>query len=143
MEIMKMLGLGLVAVLAASPHFNVAASFVPPSKRGANGAIAVTFVAKDPDVHINEEPAPRIALDPSQNVLVDKQAPPSRTQTFDPEKAKYLDLSVPVSFPVSLAPGATKGPHTLAGSVTFFYCSKREGWCRKGTSAIEVAVTVP
>ena len=139
------LALLLPAAVAAGPrHFDVGASFVSPARPGADGAVAVTFAALDPDVRVNEEPAPRLKLDPVQAVLVDKQKPgPARAEAFDPEKAHYLDLAAPVLFPVALSPAAPKGPQAVKGSVTYFYCSKREGWCRKGTADVSVAVTVP
>jgi hypothetical protein len=143
--VVPLFALAATPALAAAPqHFSVTASYVPPAKAGAPGAIAVTFVGRDPDIHINEEPPPRLRLDPEQKVLLDKQPPPpSRVTPYDPATAKYLDLAAPVTFPVALAPGASKGLHDVDASVTYFYCSKREGWCRKGTSDVSVAVTVP
>lgn len=134
-----------MSVAAAGPtHFTVTATYVAPAKPGANGAVAVSFIPQDPDVHVNEEPAPRLKLDPSQAVLVDKQpSAPSRTPTFDPETARYLDPKVPVSFPVALAATASKGTQSVKATVTYFYCSKREGWCRKGSADVEVPVRVP
>ncbi len=135
----------LVAASAAGPrHFDVAAAFVPPAKPGASGAIEVTFVPRDPDVHINEEPAPRLKIDFEQSALVDKQAPlPRSVPTFDPDTARYLDLKKPVRFPVAFGPRAPKGPQSVKVNVVYFYCSQREGWCRRGTADLEVAVTVP
>jgi hypothetical protein len=128
----------------AGPHFNVRAAFVPPAARGADGAVAISFAALDPDVRVNEEPAPRLKLDEAQSVLVDRQKQgPSRGEAFDPEKVKYLDLSAPVLFPVALSPGAVAGAQFVKATLTYFYCSKREGWCRKGTAALDVPVTVP
>lgn len=142
MEILT--GALLLLVTGASPHFDLVASFEPAPKVGANGRVAVTFTARDPDVHINEEPGPRLRLDPDQHVLVDKQAPSAaRSPSFDPDDARYLDLAKPVLFPVAFAPGAPKGRQTVKASVVFFYCSKREAWCRRGQSEIEVPVTVP
>jgi len=123
-------------------HFNASATYVPASgKTGA--AVAVTFVSKDPDVHINEEPAPRLKLG-DQTILVDKQAPAAaRMAAVDPAIAKYLDLAKPVQFPVALASGVAKGTHAVTATVTIFYCSKKEGWCRKGNTEVAVPVTVP
>jgi hypothetical protein len=146
---MKLPSLFLIALpaaaFAAGPrHFIVTASFVPPAKAGSDGAIAVTFSPQDPEVYVNEEPAPRLKLDAAQSVLVDKQPPPpARVAAFDPETARYLAPKAPVRFPVALAPGATKGPQSVKATVTYFYCSKREGWCRKGATDVEVALTVP
>ena len=135
----------LVSASVAGPqHFDVEAAFVPPAKSGTTGAIAVTFLPRDPDVHINEEPAPRLRLDLEQSALIDKQpAPPKSGPTFDPDTARYLDLKKPVRFPVALAPNAPKGPQSVKVNVVYFYCSQREGWCRRGTADLEVAVTVP
>jgi hypothetical protein len=134
----------VVASAAGVQHFTLAASFVPPTKAGAVGAVAVTFTPKDLDVHINEVPPPRLKLDLDQKVLVDKQpAPPARVEPFDPENAKYLDLALPVTFPVALTPGAPKGQQTVKASVVYFYCSKSQGWCRKGSTDVDVPVTVP
>ena len=129
---------------ASGPHFNVSAAFVPPAGKGADGAVAVTFVALDPDVRMNEEPGPRLKLDATQTILVDKQRPaPAKAEAFDPDKAKYLDLSAPVLFAVGISPEAPKGSQTAKANVTYFYCSKREGWCRKGTADVAVSLDVP
>ena len=76
-------------------------------------------------------------------MLVDKQPPPSgKGPDFDPETARYLDIEKPVRFPVAVAPGATKGTQTVKATVVYFYCSKREGWCRRGATEIDVSVLV-
>jgi len=115
-----------------SPHFDVSAEFRPARVAGS-GEVAVTFKAKDPEVVINARPAPRLKLDDAQKVLASKPpAPPG------PAAEKYLDLTFPVVFPVSVV-GAPHG-QTVKGEVTYFYCSHREGWCKKGTADIDVAV---
>ena len=52
---------------------------------------------------------------------------------------KYLDLTFPVVFPVAVV-AATRAEQTVKGAVTYFYCSHREGWCRKGTADLDIAV---
>lgn len=147
---MKRLPFALVllptVVLAASAlrHFDLTASFVPAKKAGANAAVAVTFRPLDPDVKINESPAPRLKLDLAQTALVDRQAPASgQIADYDPLTARYLDLALPVVFPVALSPTAPRGPQTVKAQVVYFYCSKREAWCRRGTTDVEFQVTVP
>jgi hypothetical protein len=130
------------AAMAVGEHFTVSAAYVPPAKPKAAATVAVTFIAADPDVKINQEPAPRLKLDPEQVVLVDRQPPPARRSESGGEP-KYLDVSLPVSFPVALSPNAPKGEQAVKGNVTYFYCSKREGWCRKGTSEVAFIVNVP
>ncbi len=131
----------VLALAGSSAHFAVEARYLAAKKKADSAAIAVRFTALDPEVRINEEPAPQLKLDPKQKVLAYKapsasMVPPS----FDPAFAKYLDLSQPVSFAVTLAEGAPKGPQKVAGSVVYFYCSKKEGWCRKGSTPFEVTV---
>jgi hypothetical protein len=136
----------LIALVAASGprYFDVMASFVAPARPGGTGSIAVTFAALNPDVQIDEEPAPRLKLDLGQSVLVDKQlAAPKTTAAYDPVTARYLDLKKPVQFPVELATGAPRGPQTVKASVVYFFCSQREGWCRRGSAELDVPVTVP
>jgi hypothetical protein len=134
----------LPAALSAggATHFDVQATFVPSPRQGADAAVAVLFTPKDPDVKINETPAPRLKLDPSQSVLSEKGAAPAKAaESADaPGSPRYLDLSAPVRFPVALGAAAVKGTHLVKGSVAYFYCSKREGWCRKGTTEVEIPV---
>jgi hypothetical protein len=121
--------------LEAPPqHFEVSAQF-RPGKAAATGEVAVTFTAKDPDVKINAAPAPRLKLDEGQKVLAER---PSPHRGSAPQE-KYLDTTFPVVFPVALlGPGHLE--ETVKGSVTYFYCSHREGWCRKGTADVDIPV---
>jgi hypothetical protein len=138
----------LVALIPAATlalparHFEVTAAFSPAEKH-AGASVAVTFRALDPDLRVNETPAPRLKLDLAQAVLVDRQAPAStELPDYDPLAARYLDTAKPVLFPVTIAPKAPKGTHEVGGSVVFFYCSTREAWCRRGTADISIPVAV-
>jgi hypothetical protein len=138
--------LNLFAVLlAVSParHFDVVAAFEPA--RGASGeaAVAVSFRALDPDIKLNETPAPRLRLDLTQAVLEDRQ-PPAAPQTpdYDPATARYLDTQKPVRFKVAVSKAAPPGQHEVKASVVYFYCSTREAWCRRGVADVVVPVVV-
>jgi hypothetical protein len=136
----------LAALLALGPsarHFDVVAAFEPPSKQGTDAAVAVTFRPLDPDVKVNETPAPRLRLDLTQAVLEDRQ-PPAATSVpdYDPLTARYLDVSQPVRFKVGVARGAARGAHEVKASVVYFYCSTREAWCRRGSADVLIPVTV-
>ena len=136
----------VAAFLAAAPpkHFDVAASFMAPSRPGESPYVGVLFSPLDPDVHINEIPPPRLELEAGQKILVDKQPkPPASEKEMDPDLTRYLDLARPVKFPVAIARGAGPGTHPVQARVIFFYCSKREGWCRRGSEALELSVEVP
>jgi hypothetical protein len=116
-----------------SPHFAISAQY-RPGKAAGSGEVAVTFAPKDPDVKINTAPPPRLKLDEGQKVLVEKVS----AKKAAPEE-KYLDLTFPVVFPVAVnAPVSSE--QTVKGALTFYYCSHREGWCRKGTADLEIPV---
>jgi hypothetical protein len=123
-------------------HFQVSATYNPP-RRKAPGEVAVQFTATDPEVKINETPAPRLKID-SGPATVAVAAAPARTGGGGAQgPGHYLDLTLPVTFPVTVAPGTPRGTHEAAGTVTYFYCSKREGWCRKGTAPVAFTIAVP
>jgi hypothetical protein len=140
-----LLVLALPATVAAGPrHFDLLASFEPPEKPGGVAAVAVMFRALDPDLRLNETPAPRLRLDLTETVLLDRQAPaPRRVPDYDPLTAKYLDLAEPVRFPVAIAPTAPGGLQRVEAEVVFFYCSVREAWCRRATADVDLTVPVP
>jgi hypothetical protein len=136
----------LLALLALAPsarHFDVIATFEPGKKPGAEGAIAVTFRALDPDVKVNETPAPRLKLDLTQTVLEDRQPQaPAQVPDFDPLTARYLDTSKPVRFRAAISGSAPSGQHEVKANVVYFYCSTREAWCRRGSVDVLIPVTV-
>ena len=117
-----------------SPHFDIATEY-RPGKAAGTGEVAVTFAPKDPDVKINAAPAPKLKLDETQKVLIEKTAPKKPGAPAE----KYLDLTFPVVFPVAVA-SPVKGGETVKGALTYYYCSHREGWCRKATADVEIPV---
>ena len=128
---------------AAARHFDVIAAFEPAKRSGGGAAVAVTFRALDPDVKVNETPAPRLKLDLAQAVLEDRQPQaPAHAPDFDPLTAHYLDIRKPVLFPVAVTKAAPAGQHELKANVVFFYCSTREAWCRRGSADVLISVTV-
>jgi len=135
--------LALLALAPAARHFAVMATFEPAKKAGGEGAVAVTFRALDPDVKLNETPAPRLKLDLTQTVLEDRQPQaPAQVPDFDPLTARYLDISKPVRFPATISGSAPSGPHEVKANVVYFYCSTREAWCRRGSVDVLIPVTV-
>jgi hypothetical protein len=125
-----------------SPHFEVGAAYEAPAKKGAPSHLVFEFKRKDPDVNVNEEPAPRLKFGPG-SPLVAPSPPKSSGVIPDPADARYLDLSKPVRIPVTLAPSAAKGLATAKTTLSYFYCSKRENWCRKGTAEFDLPVVLP
>jgi len=143
----------LLALLAALPladapmldapeYVKVAASYLPPASAGTDATVAVQLTPLDPHVRVNENPAPRLKLDPAQQVLEEKKAP-ARPAAAAPGQARYLVPTLPVTFPVKVSARAARGEHTVKATVTYFYCSKSEGWCRKGSADVDVPVRIP
>lgn len=125
-----------------SQHFEVTAAYEAPTKKGASANVVFEFKRKDPDVNINEDPAPRIKFSDGAPLIA--PAPPKSAGVLpDSAQAHYLDLSKPVRFAVGVAPKAAKGLSTVKTTVSYFYCSKRENWCRKGTSDFDLSVVLP
>ena len=137
------LTLALAASASTSPYVNVSAEFVPASKAGASAHVAVTLSPRDADVRVNEEPGPRLKLEAEEAVLVDKQPPAGKVAAYDPQTSRYLDPALPVHLAVAIKPTAPRGRHTVKAKLVYFYCSKREGWCRKGNDDVEFPVDVP
>lgn len=127
--------------LVPPTHFEVAAAFTPKGK--AQGEVAVTFTPKDPDVHINQTPPPRLKLEPGQVLQEATPAAAAPAKGTAAPDGQYLDTAWPVVFPVAVGNPASAGRQTVKGTVTYFYCSKREGWCRKGTAPLEFPVSLP
>jgi hypothetical protein len=139
---MSALALALLLQGSAASYVSLEATFQPAPKAGAPASIAVTFTSREPDVAVNQEPPPRLALDPAQTVLSLRPVPSAKPRAQDPEAAHYLEPAIPYGFPVDVKPGTAPGEHAVKGTVTYFYCSRTAGWCRKGSAPVEVSVTV-
>ena len=126
---------------AAASHVGLEASFVPPA-HGASGAVLVHFMPLAEGVKVNQEPAPRLRLE-TTGILLDRQPPQQRTVPVDPDFARYFEPSEPARFPVAIDPAAPRGQHVVRATVTYSYCSKTQGWCRRGSEPVEVLVQIP
>ncbi len=143
---LKLAALLLAAVTLPLPqsgreHVGLAATL----EHGAGGErdVVVRFMPLLPSVHVNAEPAPRLALDPEQRLLREspRTAPPATRLAFP--HGRYLDTRVGVRFPARVVPGAKAGRHTLRGTLTYFYCSVTEGWCRRAQDEVEIEASLP
>jgi hypothetical protein len=132
----------LAATSSAAPaHFDVTASFAPGRAPG-KGEVSVTFAGRDPDVRINAHPAPKLAVEGGLLIAQPLPAGAEKGKGKADGEAAYLDTALPVVFTVGVPGGTPKGAFTAKASVTYFYCSKRDGWCRKGTTPVEFPVTL-
>jgi hypothetical protein len=121
----------------------VEAHYEAPAKPGAPATIVARLFPRSADLRVNELPAPRLRLEP-QSVLIDRQPEAStHVPVVDPEFARYLDTAEPLRFAVASDARVPRGTYTVPASLTFAYCSRKQGWCRKGVERIELQVTIP
>lgn len=127
--------------LTSPSHVGLEASFAAPAHGSSSAAILVHFVPLSEGVRVNQEPAPRLRLE-TAGILLDRQPPARRTAPIDPDFARYVEPSEAVRFPVAVDPAAPRGQHVVRATVTYSYCSKTQGWCRKGNEPVEVLVDI-
>lgn len=134
----------LPSLVLAGPKkdVDVLAFYAAAGAESGGPAILVSLAPISDGIVVNEHPAPRLALAGTQSLLVYEPPPKAKAGAVDPGQATYLDPEVPVRFPVKVASGAPKGDHLVKATVTYFYCSKREGWCRKGSEQVELTVKI-
>ncbi len=128
--------------LTGPTQVGLEASFAPPARGSASAAILVRFTPLSEGVKVNLEPAPRLRLE-TAGILLDRQPPPLRTAPIDPDFARYFEPSDAARFPVAIDPAAPRGQHVVRATVTYSYCSRTQGWCRRGNEPVEVLVSIP
>jgi len=92
---------------------------------GAGSEILVRF-RPDKGFHVNAVPPVGFELDSGAvATLTDSVTVPLDTATG------YLDTRREVRQPFTLSRSATNGKAELTGTMTYYYCSDEEGWCRR------------
>jgi hypothetical protein len=115
------------AVLTASP---------PSLKAGQPGELLLRFRPAS-GIHIAGEPAVTIHLDTTSVVVPGGPL----TQETDSTSGS-LRANVPVRLRVALRPGAEPGTYLSRATVSYFYCSDAEGWCRKKSDILPFTITI-
>src|SRR5688500_10327033 len=96
---------------APQSHFGLPAPFAP-ARRDAPAEVAVQFRANDPGVKINEFPAPKLKLTSAPATVIPPATKAAAKSAPAPsEPGQYLDLTLPVTFPVTLEASAARGAH--------------------------------
>lgn len=137
----------LLALLSVVPAFGGSTRFtgnksvtvdvtVRDSSAAAGGRAELLFsFAPVAGIHINLKPALEFTLDSAS------QAALSGALVL-PKGGPYLNTKEPVVQRVALSTKAKPGPLTLKGTLTYFFCSDKEGWCSKYKQPVEIALTV-
>jgi hypothetical protein len=129
---------------AQTRHFEIDARFEPAPEGGGGPVVAFRFAALDPDVNLNEVPAPRLRLEEDQQVLALRPVDPPAAEAVpvSADEPRYHDLSQPLVFPVEVAEGAPEGLHGVSADLVYFYCSTSQGWCRRGSERVTIGVQI-
>lgn len=101
---------------------------------GATGEMAISF-APAAGIHINRTPAPEFALDSSSAASLSGRL-------VLPKGTEYLSTAPPVRQQFRLSHDAKPGLVSLKGTLTYYFCSDKEGWCSKYKQPVEIALTV-
>lgn len=145
---MSILATLLLALTALAPevsgreHVGLAAAFERGTV-GREGDVVVRFMPLDPAVHVNAEPTPRLTLEGLPRVLEESTRPAQAATREAFPNGRYLDTRVGLRFPAKLRPDVAPGRHTVLGTLTYFYCSTTEGWCRRAQDQVEISVSLP
>ncbi len=105
-------------------------------KRGDSGELHILFSPAD-GIHINSPPPLGVSLDPPRLLRLNG-AP---LQATDRGNA-YLLATLPVRQLFTVSRKARPGTLTLRGTITYYYCSDPEGWCRKSTHPFALSLTI-
>ncbi len=105
-------------------------------KPGETGEITITLSPAE-GYHINANPAVEIALDKSAAVIL--KGEPS--QVIDRANG-YLSSRSPVRQTFYVPSSTAAGSHLVKGTVTYFYCSDSEGWCRRYRQPVSFTFTL-
>jgi len=104
---------------------------------GGNGEILLHFAPVD-GIHVNADPPVDFSLDTTVTAI---QLNGNPVMTSD-ESTGYLSAAMPVKQKIKLHSTAAPGPVTVKGTVTYFYCSDGEGWCKRQKDPVEFTILV-
>ena len=86
-------------------------------------------------IHINLQPALSFSLDSASLATLSGGL-------ALPKGGPYLNTSAPVMQRFTISGKARPGRLMLKGTLTYFYCSDKEGWCSRFKQPVEIALTV-
>ncbi len=61
---------------------------------------------------------------------------------FQKNEKDYLDVVTPVEFSFKAKTGTKAGKQKLKGTLNYFYCSDKDGWCNRFSQPIDVTIEV-
>jgi hypothetical protein len=88
-------------------------------------------------IHVNTDPSVEMTIADNQWFLLDGFTAPTH-----PKKKEYVDTRRPIRCTISVSAKTPPGKHILKGTMTYFYCSDREGWCNRFAQPFEVTLVI-
>jgi len=107
-----------------------------PISAGKKGEVAVSFSLLK-DFAINRTPQMSLKLDAIPGVKLDKNVFMSSPDDPKSKDEYYVDLPV---LKVALT-GSKTGKYEIPGKLTYFFCSKTDGFCSRQTLDVKIPIT--
>ncbi len=124
---------------ASSPNDDVrveARAASATMRSGSSGAVELRFFPVE-GFHVNLDPPVQFSLDSA--VALDLAGKPVMTAD---SVTGYLSTTVPVQQAIIIRDQTPPGLLIVKGTVTYFYCSEREGWCNRRKQPVEFTISV-
>ena len=105
-------------------------------KVNAGGATSLLFtLTPQKGIHVNFTPPMKVTFDSASVAAVAGEPSVTKRDTL-------VDTSHPIVQPITLAATAPAGTAVVRGTLTYFYCSDKEGWCSRFQQPFEVKIPV-
>ena len=128
----------LVAPTGALPTVMSAKFSSPaPIKAGRKADVTVSFNVIN-GYKINREPSVSLAVTPIAGVTVEKKS--VEASAVDPKSKDEYYVDLP-TLKIGVT-AARAGKYELPGKLTYFFCSKKDGFCSKQTVDIKIPLQV-
>jgi len=112
-------------------------SLRPESLSGGGEGKVVLRIKVDEGMKVNPNPSFSIEFAPCESLIFGKEVytPADLGIEISEEMGEeYLKLDEPFEISFAVKPDANKGQYLLEGKISYFICSKEEGWCLKSSS---------
>lgn len=103
---------------------------------GGSGSMLISFTPVD-GIHITAEPPVTVRVERNRLVSL-KRGPNIRID----KESKFLSTSQPVEQQFIVSKKAKPGEYSVEGTITYYFCSDAEGWCRKASQPVTLKLTI-
>ena len=100
---------------------------------GAAGTLSFQFIPAE-GIHVNTNPAIELVTEKNSPFTITGEP------KFTKDKHGYLNTAKKVRVTFSAKKGTPAGKYALKGSLRYFFCSDKDGWCNRHAQPIEISV---